>query len=130
MAVMEEVNVLIKDLFNVFDDYVILFLQGGVSLQFFMIVMNLLDQDVKVGYIDIGSWFIKVIKEVQVFGIVEILAFFKFDNFIYILKGFVILEDFVYVYIIINNIIYGMQFKILLEIFVLMVGDMFFDIFS
>lgn len=129
-AVMEEANVLIKDLLNVPDDYAILFLQGGASSQFFMTAMNLLDQDAKAGYIDTGSWSTKAIKEAQAFGAVETLASSKPDNFTYIPKGFAIPEDLAYVHITTNNTIYGTQFKTLPETSVPMVGDMSSDIFS
>src|ERR1700737_326969 len=46
-------------------DYRVLFLQGGASLQFSMVPMNLLYSGATADYIDGGSWAEKAIKEAQ-----------------------------------------------------------------
>lgn len=72
-----------------------------------MVVYNLLNVDKKVGYVDIGSWLIKVIKEVKVFGQIEVLVLLKDKNYSYIFKGYEIFSDFIYLYVIGNNMIFG-----------------------
>ena len=55
----------IRKLANVPSNYKILFLQGGASLQFSMVPMNLLGSGQTADYIDCGSWAEKAIKEAQ-----------------------------------------------------------------
>ena len=64
----------IKKLLNVPDDYAILFLQGGASLQFSMIPLNLMPPKNKADYISTGSWSKKAIKEAKRVGAVNIAA--------------------------------------------------------
>ena len=53
----------LRELLNVPKDYVVLFLQGGASLQFSMVPMNFLSLDSSADYIITGSWGKKAIKE-------------------------------------------------------------------
>ena len=63
------------DLLEINDDYDVLFIQGGASLQFSMIPMNLLDNNQALcSYLDVGQWSKKAIKEAKKFGQVEIAA--------------------------------------------------------
>jgi phosphoserine aminotransferase len=64
----------IKKLLNVPDDYSILFLQGGASLQFSMVALNLMPPKNKADYISTGSWSKKAIKEAKRVGTVNIAA--------------------------------------------------------
>ncbi|MCE5323155.1 3-phosphoserine/phosphohydroxythreonine transaminase [bacterium] len=56
----------VRKLMGVSDDYAVLFLQGGASLQFAMIPMNLRAPGKSADYIDTGSWASKAIKEAKV----------------------------------------------------------------
>lgn len=56
------------ELLSIPDDYEVLFLQGGASLQFSMIPMNFLQPNQKAGYILTGSWSEKAFKEAKLFG--------------------------------------------------------------
>ena len=66
-AVYEEVHNAAIDrmrrLFNIPENYEVLFLQGGASLQFAMIPMNFLNEGEKAGYVTSGSWSEKALKE-------------------------------------------------------------------
>tara|TARA_B110000858_G_C17769041_1_gene458610 strand:+ start:127 stop:1209 length:1083 start_codon:yes stop_codon:yes gene_type:complete len=63
------------DLLEVSDDYEVLFIQGGASLQFSMVPMNLLDDQNSIcDYLDVGQWSIKAIKEAKKYGNVNIAA--------------------------------------------------------
>jgi len=64
----------IKQLLNVPDNYNILFLQGGASLQFSMVPLNLMPPKNKADYISTGSWSKKAIKEAKRVGTVNVAA--------------------------------------------------------
>ncbi len=64
----------LRELLNVPENYHILFLQGGASLQFSMIPMNLLPQGGSADYIVTGSWGKKAVKEAKRAGNVSIAA--------------------------------------------------------
>jgi len=127
-AVLDEAQVLVRDLMGVSEEYAVLFLQGGASSQFFMTAMNLLGQSA--GYVDTGSWSAKAIKEAEAFGKVHVLASSKADNYTHIPKGYDIPDELDYLHITTNNTIFGTQFKTLPETGVRLVADMSSDIFS
>ncbi len=56
------------------DDYQVLFLQGGASLQFSMIPMNLLGAGQVADYVNSGAWASKAIKEAKKVGTVNVVA--------------------------------------------------------
>ena len=56
------------------DDYQVLFLQGGASLQFSMIPMNLLGAGQVADYVNSGAWASKAIKEAKKVGTVNVIA--------------------------------------------------------
>jgi len=63
------------DLLEVNDDYEVLFIQGGASLQFSMVPMNFLkNKDSSCDYLDVGQWSIKAIKEAKKYGNVNVAA--------------------------------------------------------
>jgi phosphoserine aminotransferase len=64
----------IRELLNIPDNYRILFLQGGASLQFSMVPMNFLPADGSADYILTGSWGKKALKEAKRTGAVNIAA--------------------------------------------------------
>lgn len=73
-AILAEAKSGIKSLLNVPDNYEILFLQGGASLQFSMVPLNLMPPKNKADYISTGSWSKKAIKEAKRVGTVNIAA--------------------------------------------------------
>ena len=63
------------DLLDVNDNYEVLFIQGGASLQFSMVPMNLLaNSNSSCDYLDVGQWSIKAIKEAKKYGNVNVAA--------------------------------------------------------
>ena len=64
----------LRELLNIPEDYAVLFLQGGASLQFSMVPMNFLSLDESADYIVTGSWGQKAVKEAQKFGSVYTAA--------------------------------------------------------
>src|SRR5687767_10187063 len=64
----------IRELMGVPEDYHVLFLQGGASLQFSMVAMNFLSAEGSADYILTGSWGKKAVKEAKRCGTVNIAA--------------------------------------------------------
>lgn len=64
----------LRELLGIPKDYVVLFLQGGASLQFSMVPMNFLSLDSSADYIVTGSWGKKAVKEAQKCGNVDLAA--------------------------------------------------------
>jgi phosphoserine aminotransferase len=63
-----------KELLGLNDDYAVLFLQGGASLQFAMIPMNFLGQGQTADYVNAGSWGAAAVKQARIIGNVNIAA--------------------------------------------------------
>ncbi len=102
----------LRDLMNIPDNYKVLFLQGGASLQFAMIPMNLM-KNKKAAYIVTGQWAKKAYQEAQMYGEAVKVASSEDKTFSYIpdCSDLDIPEDADYVYICENNTIYGTKFK-------------------
>ena len=71
----------LKSLLSISDDYELLFLQGGASLQFSMVPLNLMVKNKKADYIVTGSWSKKAVKEAKRVGTVNIAATTEEGNF-------------------------------------------------
>lgn len=101
----------LKSLLNINDDYEILFLQGGASLQFSMVALNLMPPKNKADYIITGSWSKKAVKEAKRVGTVNIVATTEGENFNRIpkQKELKLDSDAAYVHFTTNNTIYGTQ---------------------
>ena len=92
------------------DDFHVLFIQGGASLQFCMIPMNLALEGKPVDYINTGTWSTKAIKEAKIQGRdVRVLASSEDKDFSYIPKDFEVNEDAAYLHFTSNNTIKGTQ---------------------
>ncbi len=101
----------IRKLYEVPNDYDILLLQGGASLQFAMVPLNL-SLGNKVQYVNTGSWSTKAIKEANIQNLnVEIVASSKESGFDRIPQNINFSDDADYAYITSNNTIYGTQYK-------------------
>ncbi|WP_219225337.1 3-phosphoserine/phosphohydroxythreonine transaminase [Pedobacter antarcticus] len=129
-AVVTEAVKLVKELLNVPEGYSVLFLQGGASLQFAMVPMNLLSEGQTASYLDTGVWANKAIKEVKYFGKAHIAASSKDENYTFIPKDYSIPEDSAYFHCTSNNTIYGTEMFSLPETKVPIVCDMSSDIMS
>lgn len=71
----------LKSLLDIGADYELLFLQGGASLQFSMVPLNLMVKNKKADYIVTGSWSKKAVKEAKRVGAVNIAASTEEGNF-------------------------------------------------
>jgi phosphoserine aminotransferase len=126
--IMAEAQQLFKELIGAPDNYHVLFLGGGASLQFAMVPFNLMEK--KAGYVETGVWAKKAIKEAKIFGEVEILASSADANFNYYPKNINIPSDLDYVHITTNNTIYGTEIHYDIDSPVTLVADMSSDILS
>jgi phosphoserine aminotransferase len=130
IAVSEEAIEIVKELLNVPSGYSVLFLQGGASLQFAMVAMNLFQEGKKAAYLETGVWAKKAIKEAKPFGEVEIVASSKDANFNFVPKNYTIPSDAAYFHCTSNNTIYGTEMFDFPKTDVPVVCDMSSDIFS
>lgn len=130
VAVMDEARQLIKDLFGVGDDYEVMYLGGGASLQFAMVPYNLLTDSGFAAYVNTGVWASKAIKEAKIVGKVNVIASSEDKSFTYIPKGYEIPKDADYFHCTSNNTIYGTQMKAFPKCPVPLVCDMSSDLFS
>ena len=112
--IIKEAEADLRELMNIPDNYKVLFLQGGASLQFAMIPMNLM-KNKKAGYIVTGQWAKKAYQEAKIYGEAVELASSADKTFSYIpdCSDLDIADDLDYVYICENNTIYGTKYKTL-----------------
>ncbi|NVO01814.1 MAG: 3-phosphoserine/phosphohydroxythreonine transaminase [Bacteroidetes bacterium] len=127
-AILDEAVALFKEQLNIPENYKVLFLGGGASMQFCMVPFNLLNK--KAAYLETGVWAKKAIKEAKLFGEVEIIASSADKNFTYYPKGFNIPTDADYLHITTNNTIYGSEIHYDLDSPIPLVADMSSDILS
>lgn len=111
-SIIDEAEQDLRELMNIPDNYRVLFLQGGASLQFAMLPMNLMKNKVA-DYIITGNWAKKAYQEASRFGKVNVIASSADKNFTYIpdCSDLPISQDADYVHICENNTIYGTKFK-------------------
>ncbi|MBR5250088.1 MAG: 3-phosphoserine/phosphohydroxythreonine transaminase [Bacteroidales bacterium] len=127
-AVMEECRSLWKELLNIPDNYSVVFLGGGASLQFLYVAMNLLEN--KAGYLETGVWAKKALKEAKGLGNAVCIASSADKTYSYIPKGYEIPTDLDYFHITTNNTIYGTEIHEDMDCPVNLVADMSSDIMS
>ena len=110
--IIDEAEADLRDLMGIPSNYKVLFLQGGASLQFSMIPMNLMKNGVA-DYIVTGQWAKKAYAEAQKYGKVNKIASSEDKTFSYIpdCSDLPISPDADYVYICENNTIYGTKYK-------------------
>ena len=123
----------IRALANIPANYKILMLQGGASLQFSMVPMNLLGAGQTADYIDSGSWAEKAIKEAKKVGKVNVAASTKGDNYSRLPEQseLKLTPGAAYVHMTSNNTIEGTEWKTLPNVGdVPLVSDTSSDMFS
>ena len=133
MVMFDDATQNLINLLDIPENYSVLWLQGGASLQFSMVPMNLLPNGGTADYIDTGSWSAKAVIECQKFGNVNVIGSSKDSVYSYIPKNVVTSEDALYLHITSNNTIYGTQYKDYPEIKntnSFLVADMSSDILS
>lgn len=103
----------LREVLGVPDNYHVLFLQGGASLQFSMVPMNLLPKDASADYIVTGTWAQGAVKEAKKVGTVNIAATTESENFNRVPKQseLALDENAAYLHFTSNNTIFGTEFK-------------------
>jgi phosphoserine aminotransferase len=123
----------IRKLGNIPSNYKVLFLQGGASLQFSMVPMNLLGAGQAADYIDSGSWAEKAHKEAKKVGNANIAATTKSENYSRVPRQdeLTLTPGAAYVHMTSNNTIEGTEAKELPDVGdVPLVSDTSSDMFS
>lgn len=110
MAIAAEAESLCRELAGIPDDYAVLFLQGGASLQFSMVPMNFLSSERTADYLITGMWAEKAAKEAKSSGTVHSACSSRDANFSYIPSTCQYSSNPVYVHFTSNNTIFGTQF--------------------
>ncbi|MCL2513864.1 MAG: 3-phosphoserine/phosphohydroxythreonine transaminase [Oscillospiraceae bacterium] len=107
--IIRDAEALMREIMDIPGNYKVLFLQGGASAQFAAIPLNFMNGSGKADFIITGQWANKAYQEAQKYGEARIVASSKDKTFSYIPKTK--REDFDpeadYVYICLNNTIYG-----------------------
>lgn len=112
-AIVKQAEASVKELLNLGDNFRVLFLQGGASLQFSMVPMNLIPEGATANYIVTGSFADKAYKEALKEGPCHIAATTKATNHNRIpsMDEVQLTENPAYVHITSNNTIFGTQWK-------------------
>jgi len=132
-ALLNETIDRLRKLLEIPENYKILFLQGGASLQFAMVPINLLAPGTVADYVDTGSWSSKAMKEARKIGTINVAASTKDENYTRIptASELKFTPESVYCHITSNNTIYGTQWQSFPDTHgVPLVADMSSDILS
>ena len=132
-AILAQAEADIRTLANIPSNYKVLFLQGGASLQFSMVPMNLLGPGQTADYIDCGSWADKALKEAKKLGTVNVAASTKGENYSRLptQSELKLTPGAAYVHMTSNNTIEGTEYKTLPDVGdVPLVSDNSSDMFS
>lgn len=114
--IIEEAEEKLRNILNISEDYSVIFLQGGASLQFAMVPMNLSQKDKNADIILTGSWSKKAHKEMKKITSAHIVGTSEEDNFSFIPKDNLdFSSNASYVHITSNNTISGTQYKLFPE---------------
>lgn len=115
--IIERTEATLRKLMNISDEYAVLFLQGGASLQFSMVPMNLLKKGETADYSLTGQFATKAYKEAQRWANAVAVASSKEDTFSYIPKitPDMLSKDAKYLHITGNNTIFGTCYNTLPE---------------
>ena len=111
--IIDDAEANLRELMNIPDNYKVMFLQGGGTLQFAMVPLNLLRNSKKADYVLTGTWAKKAYKEACKFGDIRVIASSEDDKFTWVpkIKKEDIRKDADYVYITTNNTIYGTKYN-------------------
>ncbi|MFH1957224.1 MAG: 3-phosphoserine/phosphohydroxythreonine transaminase [bacterium] len=129
-AIMKDTEKRVRSVMNVPDNYHVLFLQGGASLQFCMVPFNLLLNGKTADYVNTGVWSKKAIAEAKKLGQVNVAAGSDDKNFSYIPKDIKFSGGAAYAHITSNNTIFGTQWAAFPATASPLVADMSSDIMS
>ncbi len=112
-AIHDETQSLFRELLNFSDDYQVLLLQGGASMQFAMVPFNLMKPGMSADYIITGSWSKKAFTEGKIIGHANVAGSSESKNFNFIPNenGLTFNPDAAYIHVTSNNTIAGTQWQ-------------------
>ncbi|MEG1687258.1 MAG: 3-phosphoserine/phosphohydroxythreonine transaminase [Angelakisella sp.] len=112
-AIIDKCEADLRDLMAIPDNYKVLFLQGGASMQFAMVPLNIMNGSGQADYVQTGLWSKKAAKEAARFGKVNIVASSEDSTFNYIpdIPADKLNPNADYFYVCYNNTIYGTVFS-------------------
>jgi phosphoserine aminotransferase len=116
MAIAERAEQDLRELLAIPANYKVLFLQGGATLQFAQVPMNLLRGKGKADYVVTGEWSKKAVKEAKLYCDVGIAASAEDRNFTYAPKKFSVRKDAAYVHYCSNETIGGVEYHSIPEV--------------
>jgi len=129
VEVVTEAQQIIKRLMGLNDAYEVLFLQGGATMQFMQVPMNLLDENGLAAICDNGVWGNKAAKEANNFGPVKVVSDTSDKKHTYLNKQLDLPNNATYLHITTNNTVEGTQWHQYPQTNALLIGDMSSDIF-
>ncbi|MEG0997015.1 MAG: 3-phosphoserine/phosphohydroxythreonine transaminase, partial [Clostridia bacterium] len=109
LDIFNETKALLKELMGVPDEYDILFLQGGATMQFSAVPLNLMQKG-KADYVDSGNFAHLAAAEAKKYGDVRIVASSREENYTFVPDVSNVQWDADYAYITTNNTIYGTRY--------------------
>ena len=111
MAVQAEAEALVRELLGVPETHAVLFLQGGATMQFAMIPMNLRAAGARADYVNTGEWATKAFKEAKKLGDAKVVGTAEATNFDRIPAGVAVAPDAAYFHLTSNETIQGVQWR-------------------
>lgn len=111
-GIIKDAEKLMKEVLAIPDGYKVLFMQGGATLQFAAVALNLIAPGQSADYVNTGAWSKKAIAEAKKLGkAVNVIASSEDDNFNHIPAGYEVTPGAAYLHITSNNTIFGTQYK-------------------
>lgn len=112
VRVLESAESRLRRLLGVSDDFAVLFVQGGATLQFSCVPMNLMGRGGAAEFLDTGTWSVKAIKEAARYGEARVLASTKSENYLRAVRAdeFTASPDAAYLHYTPNETIGGVEF--------------------
>ncbi|PID78193.1 MAG: 3-phosphoserine/phosphohydroxythreonine aminotransferase [Deltaproteobacteria bacterium] len=131
MEILDSAKKRVKRLYNLDENWNVIFVPGGASLQFAMVPMNLLQKDDIGEYINTGTWSSKAIHEAEIQGKnIKVTASSEDKAFSYIPKNFNVNKKSKFLHITTNNTIRGTQWHKIPDFEIPVIADMCSDILS
>lgn len=117
-AIIDKTEADLRELLDIPENYKVMFLQGGASLQFAMVPMNLMVKYKKAHFVNTGMWSKRAIAEAKKFGEANVVASSEDKVFSYIpeLSKEMFTPDADYVHLVANNTIYGTRLNTLPDV--------------
>jgi phosphoserine aminotransferase len=111
-SIIKEAESLAKEIYGLPTNYHVIFMQGGATMQFSAVPLNLAVENTLTDYINTGAWSQKAIQEAEKLGrTVRVVASSEAENFTYIPSDYQVNSDAAYLHITSNNTIFGTQWS-------------------